>query len=43
MKPNGKGEHSFRLLAMIDPEKVVKASPWAMRFVETLQARMGNA
>ena len=39
----GKGEHSFKLLAMIDPEKVVNASPWARRFVETLQARMGNA
>lgn len=39
----GKGEHSFKLLAMIDPEKVVNASPWARRFVEALQARMGNA
>ena len=40
---NPKGEHSFKLLAMIDPEKVVNASPWARRFVEALQARMGNA
>ncbi len=39
----GKGEHSFKLLAMIDPEKVLNASPWAKRFVEALQVRMGNA
>lgn len=36
----GKGEHSFKLLALIDPAKVLNASPWAKRFVETLQARM---
>lgn len=36
----GKGEHSFKLLALVDPHKVVKASPWAQRFVETLQTRM---
>ena len=45
LKPirEGGGEHSFKLLAMIDPEKVINASPWARRFVEALQARMGNA
>jgi len=39
-KAYGKGEHSFKLLASIDPAKVVNASPWARRFVETLQAKM---
>ena len=36
----GKGEHSFKLLALTDPVKVCEASPWAKRFVETLQTRM---
>lgn len=35
--PYGKGEHSFKLLALIDPEKVQRASPWALRLVEALQ------
>lgn len=35
-----KGEHSFKLLALIDPAKVKEASPWAKRFVETVQTRM---
>lgn len=39
----GKGDHSFKLLALIDPAKVFKASPWAQRFIETLQVRMGQA
>lgn len=33
----GKGEHSFKLLALIDPGKVIDASPWAKRFIETLK------
>jgi len=33
----GKGEHSFKLLTLVDPDKVVNASPWAKRFVETLR------
>jgi len=37
----GKGEHSFKLLALIDPGKVMDASPWARRFVEAIKARMG--
>ncbi|HMM44020.1 MAG TPA: DUF4276 family protein [Candidatus Macondimonas sp.] len=37
----GKGEHSFKLLAKIDPAKVVAASPWAQRFVEELKKKMG--
>lgn len=36
----GKGEHSFKLLALIDPGKVQAASPWAARLVETLRERM---
>jgi hypothetical protein len=36
----GKGEHSFKLLALIDPAKVLGASPWAKRFIEALQTKM---
>lgn len=36
----GKGEHSFKLLASIDPTKVIAASPWAARFVDELQKKM---
>jgi hypothetical protein len=38
----GKGDHSFKLLALIDPAKVFQASPWAQRFIETLHVRMGQ-
>lgn len=38
----GKGEHSFKLLALTDPLKVIDASPWARRFIETLQTKMGS-
>lgn len=38
----GKGEHSFKLLALVDPTKVVAASPWAKRFIETLKMRMAQ-
>lgn len=37
----GKGDHSFKLLALIDPNKVTQASPWAQRFVILLKAAMG--
>lgn len=37
----GKGDHSFKLLAQLDPAKVVDASPWAKRFVDTLKQKMG--
>jgi hypothetical protein len=37
----GKGEHSFLLLARIDPARVTESSPWAARFVTTLKAKMG--
>ena len=41
MAPYGKGEHSFKLLASIDPAKVIAASPWAKRLVEGLAGKMG--
>lgn len=34
----GKGEHSFKLLGLIDPGKVTGASAWAKRFVDTMRA-----
>jgi hypothetical protein len=37
----GKGEHSFKLLVLTDPQKVTAASPWAARFVAEVKARMG--
>jgi hypothetical protein len=37
----GKGEHSFKLLARIDPAKAMDASPWARRFVDELKKKMG--
>lgn len=33
----GKGEHSFKLLSLVDPAKVISASPWAKRFIETIK------
>ena len=36
----GKGEHSFKLLAKIDPARVVAASPWAKRFIDQLKLKM---
>jgi hypothetical protein len=38
--PYGKGEHSFKLLALIDPTKVANASPWANRFINELKKKM---
>jgi hypothetical protein len=35
-RPYGKGEHSFEILSRIDPAKVSTASPWAKRFLDTL-------
>lgn len=35
------GEHSFKLLALIDPAKVMDVSPWAKRFVEAMTTKMG--
>ena len=39
--PYGKGEHSFKLLALIDPDKVTAASGWAKRFIEEMKNQMG--
>lgn len=36
----GKGEHSFKLLAAIDPARVCAASPWAQRFVDIMKKEM---
>jgi hypothetical protein len=37
-----KGEHSFELLASIDPEKVIARSHWAARFVTALNKKMAG-
>ncbi|GAA0752766.1 MULTISPECIES: DUF4276 family protein [Sphingomonas] len=37
----GKGAHSFKILATLDPAKVTSASAWAARFVDTLKKKMG--
>ena len=39
--PYGKGDHSFKLLSKLDPQKVVAASPWTKRFVQQLKLKMG--
>lgn len=39
--PYGKGDHSFELLAMIDPTVITAKSPWAKRFVDELKKKMG--
>ncbi len=39
--PYGKGEHSFKLLASIDPSRVVAGAPWAKRFVDETKRQMG--
>jgi len=39
-QPYGKGEHSFLVLALVDPAKVMAASPWANRFVTLLKKTM---
>lgn len=36
----GKSEHSFQLLALIDPAKVTGRSPWAGRFLAELKKKM---
>lgn len=35
----GKSQHSFKLLALVDPSKVFAASTWAMRFIVELKKR----
>lgn len=36
-----KGDHSFDLLGLIDPELIMRKSPWARRFVDALKKKMG--
>lgn len=36
----GKGDHSFKLLSEINPQKVISASPWAARFINQLKSAM---
>jgi hypothetical protein len=36
-----KGKHSFKLLEMIEPDKVITASPWAKRLIEISKTRIG--
>lgn len=38
--PYGKGAHSFKILASLDPGLVAKASPWAARFLDALKEKM---
>ena len=40
--PYGKGEHSFLLLARIDPQKTVAAAPTAAAFVEAVKSTMAR-
>lgn len=35
----GKGDHSFKLLALIDPAKVACSSHWAARFIDELKKK----
>ena len=32
----GKGSHSFKILSLLDPQRIKEASPWARRFFESL-------
>lgn len=38
----GKGAHSFKILEIINPDLVMKASPWAKRFVDELKVKMSG-
>ncbi len=38
----GKGAHSFKLLATLDPAKLRAASPWAERFFATVDRLTGR-
>lgn len=38
--PYGKGEHSFKLLALVSSDRVTAASPWAKRFVDVVRQKM---
>lgn len=36
-----KGSHSFKLLANLNPDRVINSSPWARRFMDLLKKRLG--
>ena len=38
----GKGEHSFKLLGRIVPDRVTAASPWAKRFIDVLKVKLSS-
>jgi hypothetical protein len=38
--PYGKGEHSFKILLLLTPDKISGASAWARRFLEKLDTFM---
>ena len=40
--PYDKGKHSFQLLREVDASRVVEASPYARRLVETVAAKLGS-
>jgi hypothetical protein len=35
-----KGDHSFKILALLDPNKVILASPWFRRFIEHIRVSL---
>jgi len=41
-QPYSKGKHSFALLAEVDPQSVIRCSPFAKRLIDTLKARAGE-
>lgn len=40
IKGYSKGDHSFKILAELDPAKIRAASPWADRFFDTLEKKL---
>lgn len=40
LKGYSKGDHSFKILAALDPAKIRAASPWAERFFDTLEKKL---
>ncbi len=38
----GKGQHSFKILALLDPNRVINASPHAEHLIQSLRRRAEN-
>lgn len=38
----GKGQHSFKILALLDPDRVINASPHAERLINAMRCRIGR-